>query len=268
MKLPCFFHTTAALIIIFGVYLFIPPSGYSNSNTPKPKEFTYAIVHEFPHDPKAFVQGLAWDDGSVYEGTGRYDQSSLRRVDLNTGEVELKLEYDEQIFAEGITVYKDSIYQLTWKNNLIFQYDKHDISHIKSWRFSRQGWGITHDNEHLIVSDGTDKLFFLAPTTLIEQRRISVHDDQGPVYYLNELEYINGKIYANIWETDRIAIIDPKNGVVTGYLDLSGLASNMKSAKKTDALNGIMYDPESGRLFVTGKLWPSLFEIEVVPVAQ
>ena len=266
MKQICYFHIAAVLTLILGVNPLLVPAAYCNSQISKPKQLTYSIVQEFPHDPEAFTQGLAWDKGNVYEATGLYGQSSLRRVELHTGKVELKHDYDRQIFAEGITIFEDKIYQLTWKNKRIFQYDKNDFSLIRSYEFPYQGWGITHDNEQLIVSDGTAKLYFLDPNTLSEKGRIFVHDDQGQVSRLNELEYVDGKIYANIWKTDRIAIISPKDGVVTSYLDLSGLSTYMKSENKPDVLNGIMYDSVDDRLFVTGKLWPSLFEIKVVPI--
>ncbi len=268
MKLTCYHSFDFLLIFILGVNLLLVPAGYCDSQKAKPKQFTYLIVKEFPHDPQAFTQGLAWDKGNVYEGTGLYGKSSLRRVDLQTGKIELQRDYDKQIFAEGITIYKDKIYQLRWKKNRIFQYEKQDFSLVRSSEIPCQGWGITHDNEQLIVSNGTAKLYFLDPKTLVEIRRIFVHDHQGLVSHLNELEYIDGKIYANIWMKDKIAIIDPKDGVVTCYLGLSGLSSNMKSEKKPDVLNGIMYDPEGDRLFVTGKFWPSLFEIKIVPVTR
>lgn len=264
IKITGYRHIGTILIFVVGVCITLVKAGYCNSQISKPKQLTYFIVQEFPHDPMAFTQGLAWHKGNVYEGTGLYGQSSLRRVDLHTGIVELKREYDQQIFAEGITVYEEKIYQLTWKNNRVFQYDKNDFSLIKSWKFPYQGWGITHDKEELIISDGTATLYFLDPENLAEKRKILVRDDQGQVSRLNELEYVKGKIYANIWKTDLIAIINPTNGIVTGYLDLSGLSATMKSEKEPDVLNGIMYDAVNDRLFVTGKLWPSLFEITVV----
>ena len=268
MDQSCSLRSDTLLIFALSISLLLVPAKYCISQISKPKLFGYSIVNEFPHDPQAFTQGLAWDQGRVYEGTGLYGKSSLRRVDLQTGNIELQRDYDAQIFAEGITVFENNIYQLTWENNIIFQYDKEDLSLIRSWKFPYQGWGITHDNKHLIVSDGTATLYFFDPQTLVEIRRISVRDDQGLVNRLNELEYIKGKIYANIWKTDKIAIIAPEDGVVTSYLDLSGLNIYLKKQGKTGVLNGIMYDPAGDRLFVTGKLWPSLFEIKVVPVPQ
>jgi len=224
-----------------------------------------AVVNRYPHDRKAFTQGLAWDRGTVYEGTGLYGRSSLRRVDLESGRVKQQREYNRQIFAEGVTVFQDTVFQLTWKNNLVFQYSKNDLSQINSWKYPRQGWGLTHDGRSLIASDGTADLFFLDPKTLNLQRRITVHDDQGEVTRLNELEYIKGLIYANVWETERIAVISPETGTVTAWLDLSPLCKQIRAEdKQADVLNGIMYDPAADRLFVTGKLWPALFEIRVV----
>ncbi len=268
MKLNWFLHSTVVLVFTLGIDLALIPTGYCNSPIPKPEQYTYKIVREFPHDSMAFTQGLSWDRGNVYEGTGLYGHSSLRRADLLTGTVELKLDYDQQVFAEGITIYEDKIYQLTWKNNRIFQYDINDFSLIRSWEFPYEGWGITHDNKYLIISDGTAALYFFDPESLEKIRQIVAHDDQGQVSRLNELEYIDGKVYANIWKTAQIAIIDPIDGVVTGYIDLSDLATNMKSENKPDVLNGIMYDPKGDRLFVTGKLWSSLFEIKQVPVPK
>jgi len=265
MKIFSHFPVTIILINILNFTPLLMQLGFCNSDITEPKHYTFSIVKEFPHDPKAFTQGLVWDNGNIYEATGLYGQSSLRRVDLHSGKVELKLDYDQKIFAEGITIYKDKIYQLTLENRVIFQYSKHNFTLIRAWDFPYEGWGITHDNKLLIVSDGTEKLYFFDPKTLEEKRRILVHDSRGWVDQLNELEYINGMIYANIWKTDRIAIIDPKNGAIKGYLDLSGLPNHMNSEKNWNVLNGIMYDPLDERLFVTGKLWPSLFEIKILP---
>ena len=205
----------------------------------------------------------------MYEGTGLYGRSSLRLVDLKTGLVNRQRNYKRRYFAEGITVFRDRIYQLTWKNKEIFIFNKDEFSLIRSWPYPREGWGITHNGKELITSDGTAQLYFLDPETLEEKRSIAVRDDQGPVKRLNELEYVQGAIYANVWQTDRIAIIRPEDGMVTGWLDLGGLCKQVRNIWKAgnDVLNGIMYDPADDRLFVTGKLWPSLFEIKVVPKA-
>lgn len=203
----------------------------------------------------------------MYEGTGLYGRSSLRSLDLKTGAVHRQRRYRRQYFAEGITVFRDRIYQLTWKNRQVFLLDRERLVVIRSWPYPREGWGITHNGKELIVSDGSASLYFLDPETLQEKRQILVHDDQGKVTRLNELEYVRGAIYANVWQTDRIAIIHPEDGRVTGWLDLSELSAQVQSIwkGKTDVLNGIMYDPVNDRLVVTGKLWPWLFEIRVVP---
>lgn len=233
---------------------------------PRPKQYTYTLIHQYPHDPDAFTQGLAWDEGEMYEGTGLYGRSSLRSVDLKTGLVNRQRHYRRKYFAEGITVFQGRIYQLTWKSGRVFQFDKERFAVTKSWSYPHEGWGITHNGNELIVSDGTAFLYFLDPETLKEKRRILVQDDQGEITRLNELEYVQGAIYANVWQTDRIAIIRPQDGAVSGWLDLSGLSAQVRSRwqGKTDVLNGIMYDPAGDRLFVTGKLWPALFEIKAV----
>lgn len=255
-------------LLILALFLLPDSAAYCDSQPPRPIQFTYEIVKQFPHDPEAFTQGLVYDQGNVFEATGLHGRSSLRLVDLQTGKVTRRLLFDRQIFAEGITVLGDRIYQLTWKNNLILAFTKHDFSLVQTWSYPREGWGITNDNKYLVVSDGSAHLYFLHPETMAEHRLITVHDDQGPVSRLNELEYVNGTIYANIWKADRIAMIDPENGVVQGYLDLGGLSRRMQKEIKADVLNGIMHDEAGDRLFVTGKLWPVLYEIRAVPVDQ
>ncbi|MCI5120750.1 MAG: glutaminyl-peptide cyclotransferase [Candidatus Electrothrix sp. AUS4] len=238
----------------------------ANPQVSEPVQYTYTVVREYPHDPKAFTQGLVWDEGQVYESTGLYGRSSLRLVDLKTGQVKRQYNFPEGYFAEGITVFQDRIYQLTWKNNEAFLFDKEDLSLLRSWSYSREGWGITNNGKELITSDGSAFLSFLDPETLEEKRRILVQDNQGEVCKLNELEYVQGEVYANVWQSDRIAIIRPEDGVVTGWLDLSGLCKRVQGFWKArhDVLNGIMYDPVEDRLFITGKLWPALFKIKVV----
>jgi glutamine cyclotransferase len=186
-------------------------------------------------------------------------------VDLTTGRVEHIHAHKKEIFAEGIAVIEDKIFQLTWKNNLIFEFNKDDFSLHTVWPFPRDGWGVTYDGKHLIISDGSASLYFLNPTTMEEQRVIEVHDQNGPVRQLNELEYVKDRVYANIYQQDRIAIINPEDGFVCSYVDLSALSSQVRNKKKAGVLNGIMYDAAHDKLFVTGKLWPSLFEIRLVP---
>lgn len=253
---------TLILILLFCL------SSCSNETNPLPNNFTYSITNKYPHDALAFTQGLVWDNHTVYEGTGKLGRSSLRRVDLQTGRVEQQVDCAKDIYGEGITVFQDKIFQLTWKNKIVFVYNKHDLSLFTSHPYPRYGWGITHDNQNLIVSDGTSTLYFLDPVTLAEKRRITVHDNDENIKYLNELEYINGKVYANIYRSDRIAMINPNNGVIAGWIDLSGLRDQFGEQFSLDdkdaVLNGIMYDKDRDRLFVTGKFWPTLFEIRLV----
>ena len=229
-----------------------------------PPVYRYRVVHTYPHDPAAFTQGLVFEDGLLYEGTGLYGQSSLRRVELETGKVLQRRELPAEYFGEGITVFGDRIIQLTWQSNLGFVYDKETFELLKEFSYPTEGWGITHDGTRLIMSDGTATLRFLDPETLQEIGRIDVSDDAGSVARLNELEYVQGEIYANVWQTDRIARISPQTGRVVGWIDLQGLLSAEDRARPVDVLNGIAYDAENDRLFVTGKWWPRLFEIDLV----
>ncbi len=227
--------------------------------------YSYNIVNTYPHDPDAFTQGLVFDDGALYEGTGLYGQSTLRRVELETGAILQIRELPDQFFGEGITVYGDRIVQLTWQSKVGFVYGKSTFELLEEFNYSTEGWGITYDGEHLIMSDGTSTLHFLDPQTFEEISQLAVFDDNGPVTRLNELEYVQGGIYANVWQTDRIAMIAPDTGRVVGWIDLEGLLSAEDRAEPVDVLNGIAYDADTDRLFVTGKLWPKLFEIELVP---
>jgi len=222
------------------------------------------VVHVYPHDPEAFTQGLVYLDGLLYEGTGLNGQSTLRRVDLETGEVLDSRSLPDQFFGEGIAIIDDRIFQLTWLSNVGFIYDLMSFEQIDSFGYPTQGWGLTYDGTHLIMSDGTPTLHFMDPETLEDVRTLQVLDQGTPVHRLNELEYIDGVVYANVWKTDRIARIDPESGEVIDWIDLSGLLAHGDAADRVDVLNGIAYDAVLDRLFVTGKLWPNLFEIEVV----
>lgn len=225
---------------------------------------TYRILNTYPHDPNAFTQGLVWDEGVMYEGTGLYGRSSLRRVDLTTGQVLQSVNLTEEYFGEGIIVVNDRIIQLTWQNQVGFVYDKTTLALLQQFSYPTEGWGITRDDQRLIMSDGTDTLYFWHPDTLAEIGRVQVTSPEGPVNRLNELEYIKGEVWANIWQTNLIARINPDTGQVLGWIDLTGLLAGIPSPQPVDVLNGIMYDAANDRLFVTGKLWPTLFEIEVV----
>jgi len=225
--------------------------------------YTYEIVNTYPHDRNAFTQGLAFDNGFLYEGTGQYGNSSLRKVDLATGDVLQMRRLSSDYFGEGITIYDDTIVQLTWESHMGFLYDKNSFNLLRQFSYPTEGWGITYDGERLIMSDGTSLLHFLNPETLETMGYIEVSDNDKPASRLNELEYVNGKVYANVWQTDRIAIIEPRDGRVTAWIDLSGLLRTQEYRGYVDVLNGIAYDSQADRLFVTGKLWPFLFEIKL-----
>lgn len=230
----------------------------------KPRSYTYRVMNVYPHDHGAFTQGLVYEDGFLYEGTGLYGRSSLREVVLETGEVTRIQPLESRYFGEGITIFGNRIIQLTWVARTGFVYNRETFERLRSFTYSSEGWGITHDGRRLIVSDGTPTLYFRDPDTFEEVGRVEVRDNMGPVTRLNELEYIEGEIYANVWESDLIARIDPESGRVVGWIDLAGLMSGRERLGADAALNGIAYDGYRKRLFVTGKRWPKLFEIEVV----
>lgn len=228
--------------------------------------YSYKVINTYPHDRGAFTQGLVFENGFLYEGTGLYGQSTLRKVELETGSVLKMYELPDQYFGEGITIYKDEIIQLTYKSHVGFVYDKKWFTLLDQFTYPTEGWGLTYDGEFLIMSDGSSALHFIDPGTFVEVSQINVHDERGPVTNLNELEYIKGQIYANIWQTDYIAIISPQTGEVMGWINLEGLLKPEDYTEYIDVLNGIAYDADNDRLFVTGKLWPHLYEIELVPL--
>lgn len=234
---------------------------------PATRHYTYKVVNTYPHDRQAFTQGLIFQDDIFYEGTGLKGQSSLRKVNRQTGEVLQQTNLPPTLFGEGITIWGDKLYQLTWQSNLGFVYNKNTFERLSDFHYPTEGWGITQDGQKLIMSDGTDTLYFWDPETLKEIGRVQVFDDAGPVIRLNELEYVNGEVFANVWQTDQVARIDPQTGRVLAWIDLSGLLSAADiNGHQVDVLNGIAYDAGSGRLFVTGKWWPKVFEIELVAV--
>ncbi len=223
------------------------------------------VVAEYPHDPTAFTQGLVIEGGQLYESTGQYGHSSIRRVELTSGAVEQIERLNFTYFGEGMTVLDDRIYQLTWKSQTAFVYDLESFEQIETRRYRGEGWGLTDDGASLIVSNGTATLTFYDPATFGVTRAIEVRDEGAPVPLLNELEYIDGEIWANVWYDDRIVRVDPETGDVIGWIDLSHLVPRTQRGRD-DVLNGIAYDEDSGRLFVTGKNWPTLYEIELVPL--
>ena len=246
-------------IIIFAVAAIVLVS--NSPVAPEPANYTYTVINVYPHDKTAFTQGLVFEDGALCEGTGLYGQSTLRRVELETGNVTQLHSLPNNLFGEGITIFKDRIIQLTWISGNGFVYDENSFELLQEFTYPTEGWGITHDGTRLIMSDGTATLYFMDPETFQIIGQIEVHDEE-PVTRLNELEYIDGKVYANIWMTKEIAIINPETGQVTGWIDLEGLDAGNPNA---NVLNGIAYDAETDRLFVTGKLWSYLYQIDLVP---
>ncbi len=226
---------------------------------------SYRIVHTYPHDPRAYTQGLVFVDGHLYESTGLNGRSSLRMDDLTTGRVLQSATVPAQYFAEGLTNWGSTLVQLTWQSHVAFVYDRFSFRLLRTFHYDCDGWGLTQDGKNLILSDGTDEIRFFDPATFRLVRSIRVKDRGQPVTQLNELEYIHGQIYSNVWHTDRIVRISPATGQVLGWINLAGLLPEDQRSDPEAVLNGIAYDAVHDRLFVTGKLWPLLFEIRVVP---
>ncbi len=229
-------------------------------------EYGYQVVHAYPHDPNAFTQGLEYRAGFLYEGTGLKGRSSLRKVQLETGKVLQKIDLDPEYFGEGITVLNQKITELTWQSETGFVYDQSSFRKERTFSYPGEGWGLANDGQNIYMSDGSPQIRVWDPVTLKEKRRILVVDRGQPVLNLNELEWVRGELYANIWQKDVIARISPADGRVLGWIDLTGiLSAEDRSRQQVDVLNGIAYDVLGNRLFVTGKLWPKLFEIKLVP---
>lgn len=223
----------------------------------------YEIVAEYPHDPGAYTQGLFWHDGHLYEGTGRYGTSWLRRVDPGTGDVLQEVALAANLFGEGVALHGNRIFQLTWLSKRGFIYDAATFERVGEFRYETEGWGLTSDGDHLILSDGSDTLFFLDPADQHVVRTLAVRHDGAPLGDLNELEHIDGLIYANVWHSDFIYRIDPESGAVVDRIDLSDLAAGERPRDTEGVLNGIAHDPNTGHLFVTGKLWSKVFEVRL-----
>ncbi|HEX8642801.1 MAG TPA: glutaminyl-peptide cyclotransferase [Allosphingosinicella sp.] len=238
-----------------------PPAGAAE----EPPVVDFRVVRSYPHDPGAFTQGLIWLEGRLYESTGLVGRSTLREVDLETGRVLRQVDIPPGLFGEGITNWGDEILSITWQDNVGFRWDRRSFRQTGRWNYSHEGWGLTQDGRHIILSDGTPVLRFLDPATMREVRRINVTAAGQPVAALNELEYVGGEILANVWMTTRIARIDPASGRVTGWIELGPLVAEAGGNHEDSVLNGIAYDRAGDRLFVTGKNWPRLYEIDLVP---
>lgn len=233
---------------------------------PPPVQMSYSLLKVYPHDTAAFTQGLQFVHGFFYEGTGEYGRSNLRKTDIQTGKVLQKHDLSNELFGEGVTVLDNKIYQITWQNKKGFVYNMTDFKLIREFFYPTDGWGITNDGTYLIMSDGSSNIYYMDPLTFKEIRRISVQDNAGLKNNLNELEFIKGFIYANVWQTDEILKIDTSSGNVVGRLDMSGLKKSypeLIDENNNKVLNGIAWDSSSNRLFITGKNWPKLFEIKL-----
>lgn len=229
-----------------------------------PEQYGYRVVHTYPHDVSAYTQGLVYEDGILYESTGQRGESTLRKVKLETGELIESLNLPPNLFGEGTCILDDKIIQLTWTSKVGFVYDKESFRVINRIEYPTQGWGLTTNGEQLIMSDGSHIIYFLESEYFTELSRIEVFDHEKAITNLNELEYIDGKIFANVYQTDFIVVIEPETGRVLSQIDLKGLLKPEDKHDRIDVLNGIAYDPENKRLFVTGKRWPKLFEIQLV----
>ena len=240
-----------------------PPNANANASRAAVPVYGYEVVNTFPHDPEAFTQGLIFQDGALLESTGLERHSTLRRVELETGKVLKKIDVPSYFFAEGMTLFGGKIYQLTWKGEKGFVYDPQTFEKTGEFTYTGEGWGLTHDADSLILSDGSNKIRFIDPADYHVKRMISVTDGDRPIVALNELEYVKGEVYANVWHQNRVARIDPQTGGVKGWVDFSGLLKQGDVTNEEAVLNGIAYDEAGDRLFVTGKLWPKIFEVRL-----
>jgi glutaminyl-peptide cyclotransferase len=235
-------------------------------NSEAPKVFSYKIINEYPHDITSYTQGLEFNDGILYESDGQYKESRLRQLDYKTGDVVKNINLANEYFAEGLTILNNKIYQLTWRENTGFVYDVNTFEKISSFKYgkSKEGWGLCNNGKFLYKSDGTEDIWLLNPDTLVEEDYIQVYTNKGKIVEINEMEWINGSIYANRYQKDGVAIINPKNGAVTGVIDFSPLKKLVTQHEGLDVLNGIAYNPETKTIFVTGKRWDKLFEVQIV----
>jgi len=250
-----------AVLVASGILVIIN-LGQTPIDSDSPALYSYLIIKTYPHNTSAFTEGLVFSDGVLYESTGEYGSSSLRQVNLENGVVQREVLLPNQYFGEGLTVVNGSLVQLTWREKIGFIYNKETFGLLSNFSYSSEGWGLTFNGSDLIMSNGTSKLTFLDPVTFQIVGEVSVHDGNTPVTNINELEYVNGEVYANIWMQQKIAIIDPQTGTVKGWIDLTGI---YQSSNIDDVLNGIAYDSQTNRLLITGKDWPKLYEITIIP---
>ncbi|MEP2275052.1 MAG: glutaminyl-peptide cyclotransferase [Reichenbachiella sp.] len=234
----------------------------------EPVRYTYRITNTYIHDPDAFTQGLLIDNSKLYESTGEKGQSTLRQVELKTGKVLQSIDIASQYFGEGIGLLNENIYMLSWKERTGFVFNKNSFELVRQFSYPTEGWGLTSNGVNLIMSDGTHMIYFMEPESFSEIKRIEVYDQNGPIDFLNELEYINGDLFAVRWQTEQIYIIEPNSGKVKGILDLKGIFDFSTYDKRHDVLNGIAYDKNLDRYYITGKWWPKLFEIQLVAAAN
>jgi glutamine cyclotransferase len=256
--------TAVLMLAIFGFFRFRSENGeFTATDSPViAKEVPYEVVNQFPHDPQAFLQGLVWYSG-FFESTGQFGRSSLRRVEYPTGKVLQKVDLDSRHFGEGLAMVDDKLYQLTWQSHRGFVYDRDSFKLLREFSYDTEGWGLTYDGKSLILSDGTDMLTFHDPESFKPARKLSVRFNGQALNEINELEYINGEVWANVWHTDRIVRIDPKSGNVKSYLNLETLYPEKDRSDPEAVLNGIAYDANAKRIFISGKLWPRIYEIRL-----
>lgn len=235
-------------------------------NSELPKVYTFKIINEYPHEITSYTQGLEFFNGELYESTGQYGESKIRKVDYKTAEVLKNIDLAKEYFGEGLTILNNNIYQLTWRSGTGFVYDVNTFEKKSSFKYgkSKEGWGLCNDGRQLYKSDGTDKIWILDAETLTEKEYIQTYTNKGKIVGMNELEWVNGKIYANRYQLDGVAIINPENGAVEGVIDFRSLKNKVTQHKGLDVLNGIAYNPETKTLFVTGKRWDKLFEVEII----
>jgi glutamine cyclotransferase len=257
---------SVAIFLAIASFASVPSAADNVANQTQSSQtpvYGYKIINVYHHDKTAFTEGLVYDGKTLYESTGLYDNSTLRQVDLTTGRILKLYRLPDEFFGEGLTLWADQLIQLTWQSRIGFVYNKKSFNQTRSFSYPREGWGITSDGQRLIMSDGSDTLYFLNPDTFADTGSIRVMENGNPVNQLNELEYIKGKVYANVYLTSRIAIISPTTGEVTGWIDLQGLVARENGLGDVDVLNGIAYEADSDLLIVTGKFWPELFEIKI-----